>query len=56
LIAQENIWASLFSRLTDNLPAATKYELLDSNEVQYEHGYKLGFVSEDKVCVMSWDI
>ena len=36
-------------RLTDNLPAATKYELLDSKEVQYEIGYKLGFVSEDKV-------
>lgn len=34
--------------LTDNLPCATKFKLFDSDEYQYENGYKLGFVKEDK--------
>ena len=29
-------------RITDNLPCATKFELLETGEIQYEHGYKLG--------------
>lgn len=29
--------------LVDNLPCATKFKLLDSEEEQYEHGYQLGF-------------
>ena len=29
--------------LVDNLPCATKFRLLDTNEEQYEHGYQLGF-------------
>lgn len=44
-----NICIIFFSRLTDNLPCATKFQLLDSGEIQYEHGYKLGFVKDDKV-------
>jgi len=34
--------------ITDNLPCATKFELLETGEVQYEHGYKLGFVKDGK--------
>lgn len=34
--------------LTDNLPCATKFALLDSKDTQYEHGYKVGFVKDDK--------
>jgi transmembrane 9 superfamily protein 2/4 len=34
--------------ITDNLPAATKFLMLETNEVQYEHGYKLGFVKDEK--------
>ncbi|XP_064607167.1 transmembrane 9 superfamily member 4-like isoform X2 [Liolophura sinensis] len=37
--------------LVDNLPAATKFALMDTGEFQYEHGYKLGFVKEDKVYI-----
>ncbi|KAL5016485.1 hypothetical protein ScPMuIL_006074 [Solemya velum] len=33
--------------IIDNLPCATKFKLLDSDEVQYEHGYKLGFVRDE---------
>lgn len=40
---------NLLVSLTDNLPAATKFELLETNEFQYEHGYKLGFVRDEKV-------
>ena len=29
------------------MPAATKFLMLETNEVQYEHGYKLGFVDKD---------
>ncbi|XP_041357103.1 transmembrane 9 superfamily member 4-like [Gigantopelta aegis] len=35
--------------IVDNLPCATKYKLLESDEPQYEHGYKLGFVSGSDV-------
>ncbi|KAI0240055.1 Transmembrane 9 superfamily member 4 [Lamellibrachia satsuma] len=36
--------------LTDNLPCATKISMSDSKEATlYEHGYKLGFVSNKKV-------
>ncbi|XP_048762695.1 transmembrane 9 superfamily member 4-like isoform X1 [Ostrea edulis] len=35
--------------IVDNLPCATQFKLMDSNEVQYEHGYKLGFVKDGKV-------
>ncbi len=31
--------------LVDNLPCATKFSMLDTKEIQYEHGYKLGYVS-----------
>ena len=34
--------------LTDNLPAATRFQMLDTGEVQYEHGYKLGYMSQGK--------
>ncbi|KAH3731207.1 hypothetical protein DPMN_057215, partial [Dreissena polymorpha] len=34
--------------LVDNLPAATKFMMLDSNTEQYEHGYKLGFEKDGK--------
>lgn len=35
--------------LVDNLPCATKFRLLDTNEEQYEHGYPLGIVRGDQV-------
>ncbi|XP_046364252.1 transmembrane 9 superfamily member 4-like [Haliotis rufescens] len=35
--------------IVDNLPCATKFELLDSKEVQYEHGYKLGYETGNEV-------
>lgn len=34
--------------LVDNLPCATKFALLDTNEIQYEHGYRLGFEKDGK--------
>ncbi|CAM1303789.1 TM9SF4 (predicted), partial [Pycnogonum litorale] len=37
--------------LVDNLPCATKYHMLDTGEVKYEHGYKLGFVEDNKAYV-----
>ncbi|KAJ8306195.1 hypothetical protein KUTeg_016740 [Tegillarca granosa] len=33
--------------LVDNLPCATKFELLETGEAQYEHGYKLGFEKDN---------
>lgn len=30
--------------LVDNLPCATKFKLIDTNEEQYEHGYQLGYI------------
>ena len=41
-----------FFRLIDNLPCATKFKLLGSDEEQYEHGFKLGFV-KDKVAYLN---
>lgn len=32
----------------DNLPCATRFELPESGEVQYEPGYRLGFTKDDK--------
>ncbi|XP_067141466.1 transmembrane 9 superfamily member 4 [Centruroides vittatus] len=32
--------------LVDNLPCATKFEMLETGQPQYEHGYKLGFVED----------
>ena len=31
--------------LVDNLPAATKFLMMDTKEERYEHGYKLGFTT-----------
>ena len=30
----------------DNLPCATKFNLLENNEEQYEHGYQLGYMHD----------
>ena len=35
-------------RLVDNLPCATKFRLLDTQEEQYEHGYPLGIARGDQ--------
>lgn len=35
--------------IVDNLPCATEFQMMDSDQVQYEHGYKLGFVKDGKV-------
>lgn len=35
--------------IVDNLPCATQFKMMDSDLVQYEHGYKLGFVKDGKV-------
>lgn len=35
--------------IVDNLPCATQFKMMDSDQVQYEHGYKLGFVKDGKV-------
>lgn len=40
-----------FFRLVDNLPCATKIVIPESNEVQYEQGYKLGYTLSDKVFI-----
>ena len=32
--------------LVDNLPCATKFQHVDTNEVLYEHGYRLGLYSK----------
>ena len=37
------------TRLADNLPAATVFRNLKTNELQYEDGFKLGFVFEQNV-------
>jgi len=31
----------------DNLPCATKYQHVDTHEVLYEHGYRLGMFMKD---------
>jgi len=35
--------------LIDNLPAATAFKNINTKELQYEDGFKLGFVVEGKV-------
>ena len=40
----------LFLRLSDNLPCATQFKIKETGEDQYEHGYKLGFTMNEKVC------
>ena len=34
--------------IMDNLPCATKFELPDTKEVQYEPGYRLGYAKDGK--------
>ncbi|KAK3089670.1 hypothetical protein FSP39_005498 [Pinctada imbricata] len=48
-LVAERIHQSYFVHLiVDNLPCATKFEMLETGEIQYEHGYKLGFVKDKK--------
>lgn len=42
---------NLFYRLVDNLPCATKTINTDTNEAQYEHGYRLGTSSNGKAYI-----
>ena len=44
-------YSSRGTRLADNLPAATVFRNLKTNELQYEDGFKLGFVFERNVFV-----
>jgi transmembrane 9 superfamily protein 2/4 len=37
--------------LIDNLPCATKYQVPETNEVFFDHGYKLGWTENDKIYV-----
>ncbi|KAK7080615.1 Transmembrane 9 superfamily member 4 [Halocaridina rubra] len=37
--------------LVDNLPCATKFEMMDTHEQVYERGYKLGYVHENKAYI-----
>ena len=37
--------------LVDNLPCATKFEMIDTGEKIYERGYKLGYVVDNKVYI-----
>uniref|UniRef100_A0A0L8IFU7 Transmembrane 9 superfamily member n=1 Tax=Octopus bimaculoides TaxID=37653 RepID=A0A0L8IFU7_OCTBM len=37
--------------LVDNLPCATRFEMLGTREIQYEHGYKLGFVKNNEAFI-----
>lgn len=43
----QHILKNLSDSLTDNLPCSTKIIGKDK-QVQYEHGYRLGFVADDK--------
>ena len=47
---KENISFYSFFRLTDNLPCSTQITA-ENGVKQYEHGYRLGFVREDKVSI-----
>jgi hypothetical protein len=40
-----NLIIYLFS-LVDNLPCATKFQNVDTHEVMYEHGYRLGMYTK----------
>lgn len=37
---------SFLSSLVDNLPCATKFQNVDTHEVLYEHGYRLGMYTK----------
>lgn len=37
--------------LVDNLPCATKFEMMDTHEQVYERGYKLGYVHDNKAFI-----
>lgn len=37
----------LFLSLIDNLPCATKFQNVETREVFYEHGYRLGLYSKE---------
>ncbi|CAC5396025.1 TM9SF2_4 [Mytilus coruscus] len=44
----ERIKRSYFVHLiVDNLPCATKFELMETGQIQYEHGYRLGFEKDN---------
>ena len=43
------IHVHIFYRIVDNLPCATKFELMETGDIQYEHGYRLGFVKDNVV-------
>ncbi|GAB6029941.1 Transmembrane 9 super member 4 [Chamberlinius hualienensis] len=47
LVSERIFHAYYIHLLVDNLPCATKYEMMDSSKPQYEHGYKLGFVENE---------
>jgi len=36
----------LFLSLVDNLPCATKYQNVETHEILYEHGYRLGMFTK----------
>ncbi len=36
-----------FFSLVDNLPCATRYQNVDTHEVLFEHGYRLGMYTKD---------
>ena len=38
-------------RLVDNLPCATRVMNRDSDNIQYEHGYRLGFLHNQNVAL-----
>ena len=40
-----------FSRLVDNLPCATRVVTQESDNIQYEHGYRLGFLHNQNVAL-----
>ena len=37
--------------IVDNLPCATQFQMPDTNEFQYEPGFRLGFVRENKAYI-----
>ena len=42
---------ALFSRLADNLPAATVFRNLKTGDLQYEDGFKVGFMHHQKAFI-----
>ena len=43
---EKELSISLFFRLVDNLPCATKFQNVETHETMYEHGYRLGIYSK----------